>query len=382
MGLDNAVKERIAPRKTAGFDFPRGTSEGPAEIILRGKVLPREARTAVAQDRGDVGRGCSAEEQFLGDPFIGDAPVGLWEAVENPQSMQPTGIDVGRISDVGGGMSRPVCANRITGRRLKEMWRRRLTGMRVQMVLGRLQQRVTVRSQAGMGIQDLYPRRVTAPVAAVWFLIGEAGQAAQMAPIGAGRIAIIEVGQLFTDLAGKCRFDGGGADLHPSLEIARAGLEYHTGFVTGGPHGGNDGWVSVIQIDEDVSRVALLGVEMDVNVAAFPIADAQEADRGWLYQLGGCPQPFTGKRPSGLRMNQADEIEVVRHCRKLAADGLHGDMESKVQHGPNFGIKRPRRTMNFQRAANSGLTRCLSPWVHRTSPGLWLRKARQKKHWC
>src|ERR1019366_9159091 len=57
--------------------------------------LSREPRTATAQDGADSWSGRSAKEQFLSDPFIGDAPVGLGEAFENPQPVQPTGIDLG-----------------------------------------------------------------------------------------------------------------------------------------------------------------------------------------------------------------------------------------------------------------------------------------------
>ena len=150
--------------------------------------------------------------------------------------------------------------------------------------------------------------------------------------------------------------------------LARAGLEYHTGFVSIGPHGFDNGWAGVIQIDEDVARIALFRVGMDVHVAAFPVANAQEPDGGRMGQLGGGPQPLSGKCPSGLAVNQTDEIEVVGHGRKLAADGLHSEIESAVEHGPNFGIERNRRTMNSQRTANSGLTGCLSLGVHRKSP--------------
>ena len=66
-------------------------------------------------------------------------------------------------------------------------------------------------------------------------------------------------------------------------------------------------------------------------------------------------------------MNETDEIEVVTHGSELSADGLHGEIESTVEHGPNFGIERTRRTMNSQRTANSGLTDCLSLGVHRTA---------------
>jgi len=43
-------------------------------------------------------------------------------------------------------------------------------------------------------------------------------------------------------------------------------------------------------------------------------------------------------------------------------------MESTIEHGPNFGIERACRTMDSQRAANSGLTGCLILGVHFTAP--------------
>ena len=134
--------------------------------------------------------------------------------------------------------------------------------------------------------------------------------------------------------------------------------------MTGGPHGCDDRRIGVIEIHEDEARIVLLRVEMEVHIATFPVAYAQEPDGGGMDQLGGGPQPLSGERPSGLGMNETDEIEVMRHGRHLAADGLHGEMESKVEHGPNFGIEQTRRTINYQRTANSGLTGCLSPWVH------------------
>jgi hypothetical protein len=51
----------------------------------------------------------------------------------------------------------------------------------------------------------------------------------------------------------------------------------------------------------------------------------------------------------------------------LAAHGLQSQMESTVEHGPNYGIGERSRTMTSQRMANSGLTGCLSLGVHRTS---------------
>ena len=361
------MKEEIAPRKRVGREFPRGTCECTAEVIIWVGVSSRKPRTAAAQNGGDMRNGRSTEEQFLGDPFIGDTPVGLWKALENAQSEQPTGVDVRRTSDCGG-TGQPVGASRIAVRGCRQRIARhqRQTGATAPTVLGSLQQRGALGSQAGVSMQHLHPRRVTALVATLRFLIREAGQTAQMAPIGAGRVATVEAGQAFADVAGNRSLDGCGTDSHPSLEIAGAGLEYYAGFVTSGPHGLEDGWIALIQIDEDVTGIALLCVGMDVHIAALPIANAQEPDSGQMDQLVSGPQPLSGKWPSGLGMDETDEIEIVRHGGELAADGLQGEVEPEVEHGPNCGIEGTRRTMNSQRTANSGLTGCLSLGVHRT----------------
>jgi len=355
-----AVKEKIAPRKKADFEFLRGACECAAEVIVRVGVLSRKSRTAAAQDDGDLWSRHPTKEQFLSDPFIGDAPIGLWKAFQNPQPVQPTGIDFGHGS--GRRRARHVA---VCGRWQRQMWRLRKARWSAQDALGRFQKGGALGSQSGAGMQHLHPRRVAAPVASLRFPVGAAGQAAQMTPIGAGRVAAVEVGQLLADPAGDRGFHGCGTDLHPSLEIAGTGSEHHTRFVTSGSHGLQDGRVGAIQIDENVAGIAILRVGMDVHVAAFAIANAQESDRGGMGKLGGSPQPLSGECASGRGVNQTNEIEIVRHARELAANGLHGEIESAVEHGPNFGIERTGRTIFSQRTANSGLTGCLSLGVHR-----------------
>src|SRR5437764_311502 len=80
------------------------------------------------------------------------------------------------------------------------------------------------------------------------------------------------------------------------------------------------------------------------------------------------PQPLSREGSASLVMDETDEIQVVRHRRELAAHGQQREIESTVEHGPNSGIERTRRTMDSQRTANSGLTGCLSLGVHFTPP--------------
>lgn len=324
-----AVEEKIAPRKRDGCEFARGACECAAEVIIRAGVMSRKSRTAAAQNRCDLWRGRATLEQFLGDPLIGDAPVGLWEAFQDVQPVHPMGIDFGRGSARCGG-----------SRCRRQVWKRRQARRAAQPMLGRFQQSRALGRQAGMGIQYLHPRSVAPPVAALWFLIGDAGQAAQMAPIGAGYVAAVGVRQLFADLAGDSGVEECGADSDPSLEVAGAALKYHTGIVTSGSHGFHGSEAAVIQIDEDITWIAFGGVGLDVNVATLAVAHAQKSHRSRMYQLGGGPQPLSGKGPLGWMVDQADQVKIVRHRRELAAYGLRGEIESEVEHGLNFGIER------------------------------------------
>ena len=183
-----AVKEEIAPRKRAGLEFPRGTGECATEVIVWAGVLARKPRTAVAQDGGDLWSGCSPKEQFLGDPFVSDAPVGLGEAFENPQPVQPTGINCG-----GGNGGRSASRAGRGNCCQRQVWRLRQVRWTVPSAFGRFQQSGGLGSQATMGVQHLHPRRVTAPVPSLRCPIGEAGQAAQMTPIGAAQVAAVEI---------------------------------------------------------------------------------------------------------------------------------------------------------------------------------------------
>jgi hypothetical protein len=71
-------------------------------------------------------------------------------------------------------------------------------------------------------------------------------------------------------------------------------------------------------------------------------------------------------------MKQADEMEIIRHIRKLAADRERGEEESAIGHGHENAAEAPRAYNDFQRTATTPLTLCLSPRValHRPPPAL------------
>jgi hypothetical protein len=155
----------FAPRKRAGLDFVYGTCECTAEVVVRSRVAAWETRAAVAQDSSDLWRGRAPVQQLLSDPFIGDAPVRMWKAFENPQPMQPNAIDAGctRGWFVA---SPPVCIDSIAGDvRRNNARRQSQVGRAVHTAFGLFQQSRRLGRQAWVGVQDLHPRRITAPIA-------------------------------------------------------------------------------------------------------------------------------------------------------------------------------------------------------------------------
>lgn len=66
---------------------------------------------------------------------------------------------------------------------------------------------------------------------------------------------------------------------------------------------------------------------VDVDVECFAVADAQEFYDGGMEQLGWCPEPVSRQRPAGPMVNQANQIQIVRHDRELAADSLLSEHE-------------------------------------------------------
>src|SRR4051812_30049868 len=63
-----------------GLEFPGGALHSAAKIIVGVGVAAWKAGATRAYNSGGLTRGASVAEQFLGDAFIHDAPVRLWEA--------------------------------------------------------------------------------------------------------------------------------------------------------------------------------------------------------------------------------------------------------------------------------------------------------------
>jgi hypothetical protein len=164
-------------------------------------------------------------------------------------------------------------------------------------------------------------------------LIGEARQSPQVTPAGAGQIAAVGARQLFTNQRGHGRLQGRKADANPSLKMARAGLQHHTRLMAMVSHKRQQLDRDMIQVEENVAGIAIVGVRKQINIKALKIACTQEAQYRSPYQLTPIPESFIWAGPSCGAMDQANEIKIIRHGRQLATNCVRGQEESAIEHG-------------------------------------------------
>jgi len=179
---------------------------------------------------------------------------------------------------------------------------------------------------------ELDPGRVAVGQAPLWFAIGEAGQTAQVPPIDAGGISPVSTGQVAADSRRHGGLQRDGADPNPCLPATGAAVEYHTGFVPAAPHGFPHRRLGMIQVDQDIARVAVSGKGLQINIASLPVADTQEAHRSGLGNLLGGPHAFPGKCPTGGVMDEANQVKFAGHGAQLPPNSLHGDKQSVIDH--------------------------------------------------
>jgi hypothetical protein len=299
--------------------------EGSPQVIFRVGVTARKLRAPQAENRFRIRCRCAAQEQLGGDPQIGDAPIRMWKALRNPQTLQPGLIDC--ASDLGCESSLP---NRIVGGesrlrsgtcRGKRRGGRSCSCKRDSAQCG-LDQRMAVGGKANSGMANFDPGRPSARQDPLGFLIGEAGQSSQMAPVCAGPVSLIQVSQLPADIGGHRRFQRLSADLDPGLEMAWAGFNHHTGLVTLGPHGVQHGRIGAVQIHQNVAGVLLKRIGLEIHVITLAIPSAQKTYGATIQHLGSRPNPVPRQSFSGVTVNQTDEIKIARHRRELPPQSL------------------------------------------------------------
>jgi len=330
---------------------------GAPEIVGGIAMAAGKSWTAQPQNFLDGGGRHAARQQRARNPQIDGAPIGLGKSLHDVPAPHPGLID--------------PCGLR-TGQAWWRSPRRRdglRTGMRcvgasAGLLASGLQEAFGVARQTRSRVHDFHPRRITVGKPAVGLPVGEAGKSAQMPPVGTGAVAAIEMRQVSAHGGSEGRIQCRGTDLHPSLPMARAGLEHDARFMSVGPHHRQRRRIGIIQVNQDIASVAVLSIWVDVYVASLAIAGSEKADGRQVCQLSGSPQPFSGERPLGQIVDQPDEVKFAGHGRELAADGLRGERETEVEHTPNSEIELGCRTMNWQRVVNSVLTDCLSQGAH------------------
>ena len=94
-GLGEPRRGVRARGKRGLLQFQGGSRKGAAEVVLGIGVAAREAGTSESEDGVNLGQRCAPRKQILGDPQIGDAPIGRGVTLRNAQPVHPTGVDAG-----------------------------------------------------------------------------------------------------------------------------------------------------------------------------------------------------------------------------------------------------------------------------------------------
>ena len=207
-----------------------GSRQSASHIVLGIAMMARETWTSQTEDSFHLSRGYVQGKQFSHEPQIDDAPVNLWKAFLNMPTFHPASINPrGSLR----------CHRRLmvdVQSRMESAWRS--CGMLCYDLHGRMQQILGGTGQDGTSFDDFDPRSRTGSCTSFQLLIGEARQSSHVAPVGTGQVTSVGAGQPLTDDRGYGRLQGGGADMNPSLEVARAGLEHHARLMAMGSHSG------------------------------------------------------------------------------------------------------------------------------------------------
>jgi hypothetical protein len=114
-------------------------------------------------------------------------------------------------------------------------------------------------------------------------------------------------------------------------------------------------FIGVIEVNENVAGIALIGIGQKIYVITLLVTGAQKAHHRSTPQLTGIPQSLSRARLSCGAVNQADEVERIRHGRELAADSVPGKKESAIEHGDENAIETPRNYNVYSADGNSPL---------------------------
>ena len=324
------------------------TGQSATQIAFRIAVVAGKIWTSQAENRFHLGCRHVHGQQFSSQPEIDDAPVRLGKALPNTPTFRPALINMD--GSVGRNRGRWIAYARKTVGSIPHS--RRLLCYQLR---SRMQQLLCGTGDVRMSFHNLYPRSVAPGRASLELLIGKARQSSQVTPVGAGQVASVGVRQLLTDGGRQGRLQGCGADANPNLEMARAALQHHTRLMAIGTHAGNDIGSGVIEVNQNVTGVALLGIGQKIDVITLLVTCAQKAHHRSTHQLTCIPHSFSWTRLSRSAVNQADEVESIGHGRELAADSVPSKKESAIEHGDENAIEAPRNYNEFSANGNNPL---------------------------
>ena len=142
--------------------------------------------------------------------------------------------------------------------------------------------------------------------------------------------------------------------------MAGTGLEHDTGLMPVYAHVLEHVRACVIQIKEDIARVAAFGLGPQIDVEAEAVVRTQKTDYAVAPQILSGPQTLSRCWFTPDGMDQADQIERIRHRSHLATDGLLGE-KFAVQHGAEHEPGPRSSAIDFQWMVRSALTTCITP---------------------
>jgi hypothetical protein len=319
-----------------------------SQVVLGIAMAAGKIWTSQADDSFHLSRRNMHGEQFSSKPKVNDAPVNVGEAFLNMPTRHPASINAYRSLSRERALTADVEA-RIQARR------QRSCGPLCDGLHGRTQQILGSPSQNRARFDDFDPRSRTGGSTTLRLLIGEARQSSQVTPAGASQVSSVDVSQLFTHHHGYERFQGGSADMNPGLEMARASLKHHTRLMPMGAHARQCIGRGVIQIEENITSIGIFGVGEQIDIKALKIACPQKAQYRSPRQLPQIPHSFTWAGPSCVAMDQANQIEIIRHGRQLPTDRVQREKESAIEHEAENATEAPRAYNDFAANGNSPL---------------------------
>ena len=309
---------------------PHGSLKRTSQVVLGIGVGSRKLWTGQTENGLHPFRWHAACQQCLGDPKVSDAPIGVRKALWNLEMLQP-----GLIASDGVAGGERLMADTL------RVWHRTylrrgnpMASDRSKSYLGggSFHQRMTGRSKSSLGILELDPGSPSIRQSSPRLLVGESCQPSHMAPVGARPVALVETRQVPSDLSCRRRRQRLFGDSNPSLKMTWTGFDHDAGFMAMGAHRGENHWRRVIQVDQNVAGVLIDAIGTEIDVKALAVAGTEEPHRRRIQKPGRGPEPFAGKRPSGLVMNQADQVRSARHGSKLLADGPQRKRKSVIEH--------------------------------------------------